>query len=125
MNPFVDASPSNEKLSTSVQQNALANPWADLLTGGDTFCDPVFELVTRNVLHEGNDLLDFLDQAVVEHHGAETDHNSSSKQGERHQDSGTHQYINCLKSLAGSHMVSYFSLVVVLSHEIILNSLFI
>ncbi|KAJ0092940.1 hypothetical protein Patl1_26812 [Pistacia atlantica] len=103
-NPYVDTSLSNEKVSTSVQQNASANPWADLLTGGDTFSDPAYEPVTRNVEHEGNDLLDFLDQAVVEYHGTETDHKAPSKQGERPPDRGAQQYINCLKSLAGSHM---------------------
>ncbi|KAK3204241.1 hypothetical protein Dsin_018287 [Dipteronia sinensis] len=103
-NPFTDASLSKENVSKSVQQGASADPWVDLLTGLGTFSDPDCEPVASNVVYEGDNLLDFLDQAVVEYHAPETDHKASPTQDGRPPDSGTHQYINCLKSLAGPHM---------------------
>ncbi|KAJ4723770.1 Phosphoinositide phosphatase [Melia azedarach] len=101
-NPFADTSLSNENASTSVQQSGTADPW-DLLTGGDTFSHPLAEPVTRNVVHEGDDLLDFLDQSIVEYRGVETGKSSSTQDG-KSPDSGAQQYINCLKSLAGPRM---------------------
>ncbi|KAL5784249.1 hypothetical protein ACOSQ2_006641 [Xanthoceras sorbifolium] len=103
-NPFSDASLSNENVTKSVQQGASANPWVDLLTGGGTFSDPVCEPVVSNVVYEGDNVLDFLDDAVVEYRAAETDHKASPTEDGRPPDSGTHQYINSLKSLAGPHM---------------------
>lgn len=102
-NPFSGTSLSNEVLSTSVKQGS-ANDLVDLLTGGDVFSESVSQPVTENVAYEGGDSLDFLDHAVVEYHGPQTDHKSSTSQDGRHQESGTQKYINCLKSLAGPRM---------------------
>ncbi|KAH9726910.1 putative phosphoinositide phosphatase SAC9 [Citrus sinensis] len=115
---------SNENVSTSMQTEAASNPWVDLLSGGDTFSDPLSEPfsnplsepfsdplsesfsdplsepVTRNVASGGADLLDFLDQPIVEDHGVETYKRSSTQDG-CSLASGAQQYIGCLKSLAG------------------------
>ncbi|KAH9726883.1 putative phosphoinositide phosphatase SAC9 [Citrus sinensis] len=107
---------SNENVSTSMQTEAASNPWVDLLSGGDTFSDPLSEPfsnplsepfsdplsepVTRNVASGGADLLDFLDQPIVEDHGVETYKRSSTQDG-CSLASGAQQYISCLKSLAG------------------------
>ncbi|KAH9782879.1 putative phosphoinositide phosphatase SAC9 [Citrus sinensis] len=115
---------SNENMSTSMQTEAASNPWVDLLSGGDTFSDPLSEPfssplsepfsdplsepfsdplsepVTRNVAFGGADLLDFLDQPIVEDHGVETYKRSSTQDG-CSLASGAQQYISCLKSLAG------------------------
>lgn len=109
-NPYLASADINsfssvETVSPSVPQGAATSNWVDLLTGGDMLSDLVPEPVTTNTPHAGDDLLGFLDQAVVEHHDPETDHKTSSTQDKRSTDSGTQQYINCLKSLAGPHMV--------------------
>ena len=125
---------SNENVSTSMQTEAASNPWVDLLSGGDTFSDPLSEPfssplsepfsdplsepfsdplsepVTRNVASGGADLLDFLDQPIVEDHGVETYKRSSTQDG-CSLASGAQQYISCLKSLAGPREVQYCSLV--------------
>lgn len=109
INPFLSSSDSNPFLGTSsnenmpplVQQSAPANLWVDLLTGEDTFSDPILQPVRRNTVNEGSDVLDFLDQAVVEFHGAQDDHIHSSSQDLQPSDSSSQQYLTCLTSLAG------------------------
>ncbi|KDO38914.1 hypothetical protein CISIN_1g0405541mg, partial [Citrus sinensis] len=115
---------SNENVSTSMQTEAASNHWVDLLSGGDTFSDPLSEpfsnplsepfsdplsepfsdplseSVTRNVASGGADLLDFLDRPIVEDHGVETYKRFSTQDG-CSLASGAQQYISCLKSLAG------------------------
>ncbi|XP_022722019.1 probable phosphoinositide phosphatase SAC9 isoform X4 [Durio zibethinus] len=103
-NPFSGTSLSNEAVSTSAKQGS-ANDCVDLLTGGDVFPESISQPVTENAAYQGGHLLDFLDQAVVDYHGPDTDHKSSTSQDGRPQESGTQKYINCLKSLAGPHMV--------------------
>ncbi|XVF84266.1 hypothetical protein PTKIN_Ptkin17bG0019500 [Pterospermum kingtungense] len=104
-NPFSGTSLSNEAFSTSAKGGS-ADDLVDLLTGGDMVSESVSQpvTVTENVAYGGGDLLDFLDHAVIEYHGPETDHRSSTAQDGRPQESGTQKYINCLKSLAGPHM---------------------
>ncbi|XP_022722014.1 probable phosphoinositide phosphatase SAC9 isoform X1 [Durio zibethinus] len=102
-NPFSGTSLSNEAVSTSAKQGS-ANDCVDLLTGGDVFPESISQPVTENAAYQGGHLLDFLDQAVVDYHGPDTDHKSSTSQDGRPQESGTQKYINCLKSLAGPHM---------------------
>ncbi|KAJ6693489.1 hypothetical protein OIU85_004275 [Salix viminalis] len=117
-NPFSSTSLSND-ITQSNQKSESAN-WLDLLTGDDTFSDPLSQpvmqydvhegsdnifshplsqQVTPNNLHEENDLLGFLDQAVTEHHCTVADDKLSS------QDSSAQNYINCLKLFAGPQMV--------------------
>ena len=110
-NPLSGTSLSNETVSTSAKQGS-ANDWVDLLTGGDAFSESISQPVTENAANEGGGLLDFLDQAVVDYPGPETDHKSSTSQDGRPQESGTQKYINCLKSLAGPHMVCDYLLLV-------------
>ncbi|GAY67665.1 hypothetical protein CUMW_258420 [Citrus unshiu] len=107
-----------------LQTEAASNPWVDLLSGGDTFSDPLSELfsnplselfsdplsepVTRNVASGGANLLDFLDQPIVDDHGVETYKRSSTKDG-CSLASGAQQYISCLKSLAGPREVQIWA----------------
>lgn len=127
INPFLSSSDSNPFLGTSsnenmpplVQQSASANLWVDLLTGEDTFSDPILQPVRRNTVNEGSDVLDFLDQAVVEFHGAQDDHIHSSSQDLQPSDSSSQQYLTCLTSLAGPSVVRCYLLHVALSHHII------
>ena len=117
-NPFLGTS-TNENLPPLVQQSASANLWVDLLTGEGTVSEPIVEPVRGNALNEGSDVLDFLDQAVVEFHGAEDDHTHSSSQDLRPSDSSSQQYLTCLTSLAGPSVVRCYLFYVALSHHII------
>ncbi|XP_015578272.1 probable phosphoinositide phosphatase SAC9 isoform X2 [Ricinus communis] len=110
-NPFLSSTNNNslsgtclsaEPVTASIQQSASAD-WLDLLTGGDAFSEPISHPLQQNNIQEGSDLLDFLDNAVVEFHGAETDKKFSSSQDAKPTDSAQ-QYINCLKTLAGPKM---------------------
>ncbi|KAM3750124.1 hypothetical protein ACB098_04G013800 [Castanea mollissima] len=111
-NPFMSTSESNpflgilknENVTPSVQPSASTDLWADLLTGEDPFLEPISQPAIGNVDNEGSDLLDFLDQSVVEFHGAQNDHSDSSSQDVRPSDSSSQQYITCLKSLMGPNM---------------------
>lgn len=112
-NPFLSGSDTNpfngssfhENASASVQSSSSGNNWPDLLTGGERLPDHIAQPVTENIVGQGSDLLDFLDQAVVEYHGgAENDKNLSSSGDCRSSVSSSQQYINCLKSLAGPQM---------------------
>ena len=117
-NPFSSTSLSND--ITQSNQKSESTNWLDLLTGDDTFSDPLSQpvmqydvhegsgnifshplsqQVTPNNLHEENDLLGFLDQAVTEHHCTVANDKLSS------QDSSAQKYINCLKLFAGPQMV--------------------
>lgn len=105
-NPFFGAS-SSENVSSSVQPSDRGNDWVDLLTGEGTFSDHIAQSVTGCDVDKGGDLLDFLDQAVVEYNGAEVGSKFPSTNDGRTSESGSQQYINCLRSLAGSQMVCY------------------
>lgn len=105
-NPFSVTSLSSEIVSPSVKQSSSTN-WLDLLTGEDMFSEPVSQSATQNNVHEGSDFLNFLDEAVIDNRGTETDHKFSSSKDVRPPDSSAQKYINCLKSLAGPQMVWY------------------
>lgn len=112
-NPFSNTSLTNETVMPSMQNSSSAN-WLDLLTGEDKISEPVSEPfshpLAQNNVQEGSDSLDFLDQAVIEYHGAERDNKFSSS----HDANNVQKYINCLKTLAGPQMVCccFFSCVV-------------
>ena len=95
-------------MSPSVQPSACANDWVDLLTGEGSFSDHIAQPVTGHDVDKGGDLLDFLDQAVVEYNGGEVGCKLSSTHDGRTLESNSQQYINCLKSLAGTQMVCYY-----------------
>ncbi|KAM2970145.1 hypothetical protein FF2_017151 [Malus domestica] len=99
-NPFSGAS-SNEYVTVPVQPSASANNLVDLLTGEVVLSEHFAAPVIGNAEDKGGDLLDFLDQAIVEYHGAETDHKSHDG---KPLDSSSQQYIDCLKSIAGPRM---------------------
>lgn len=112
-NPFLSSSDTNpfngasfhENVSTSVQSSSSGNSWVDLLTGGESFSDHVAQPVTENIVGQGSDLLDFLDQSVVEYHGGnESDKNLPSSRESSSSGSHSQQYINCLNSLVEPHM---------------------
>lgn len=104
-NPFLAPS-LNEDPSKSVKTSASADQLVDLLTGEVTFSDTVSQPVSGSVVHQGDDLLGFLDQHVG-FHGAETDHKVSSLEDPNITNSCSQLYINCLTSLAGPHMVCF------------------
>ncbi|TQD80193.1 hypothetical protein C1H46_034247 [Malus baccata] len=99
-NPFSGAS-FTENVLPPVQPSASANNLVDLLTGEMVLSEHIAAPVIGNVEDKGGDLLDFLDQAIVEYHDAETDHKSHDG---KPSDSSSQQYIDCLKSVAGPHM---------------------
>ncbi|XP_021912053.1 probable phosphoinositide phosphatase SAC9 [Carica papaya] len=105
INPFIAASFLNETGSSSVQQRASTNNLVDLLTGENIHSESVPQPIEASVPYDGGDPLDFLDQAVVQYHNAETDHRSFSPQDGKHTDSSSQQYTNCLKYLTGSHTI--------------------
>uniref|UniRef100_A0A5B7B4H6 Putative phosphoinositide phosphatase SAC9 n=1 Tax=Davidia involucrata TaxID=16924 RepID=A0A5B7B4H6_DAVIN len=123
-NPFgVDTNPftaalSNEKISPQVQPDASTSLWVDLLTGGDTLSDSISQPVMGNVMHEGGDLLDFLDDAAFQHQTGGTDSKITSSQDGRPSDNGDQQYINCFKFLAGPHMERKFGFMEAMKLEI-------
>lgn len=88
-----------------VQPSASGNNLVDLLTGEVMLSEHVAQPVIGNTEDKGGDLLDFLDQAIVEYHGAETDHKFPSSHDGRSSDSSSQKYINCLKSCAGPRLV--------------------
>ncbi|XP_004287153.1 PREDICTED: uncharacterized protein LOC101296222 [Fragaria vesca subsp. vesca] len=100
-NPFYGAS--SKIVPPPVQPSASANNLVDLLTGeiiSEHFAQPVI----GNAVDKQGDLLDFLDQAVVEYHGAQNDLKLSSSHDGRSSDSSSQQYIDRLKSLTGPRM---------------------
>lgn len=117
-NPFLGTS-SSEDVLPSLQQRTSTNIWVDLLTGEDTFSEPISQPVKEKVVNEGSDFLDFLDQATIEFSGAQNDQKHSSSQDIQPPESSSQQYISCLTSLAGPRMVCYYRLHIALSHYII------
>ncbi|KAF2325556.1 hypothetical protein GH714_030315 [Hevea brasiliensis] len=76
-NPFSSTSSTNETVMPSMQKTTSAN-WLDLLTGDDGVSEPVSHPLAQNNVQEGSDMLDFLDEAATEYHGAVTDCKFSS-----------------------------------------------
>ncbi|XP_050383485.1 probable phosphoinositide phosphatase SAC9 [Argentina anserina] len=101
-NPFSGAS--SIDVPPPVQTSASANNLVDLLTGEIIHSEHIAQPVIGNDTDNGGDLLDFLDQAVVEYHGAQNDHKLSSSHDGRASDSRSQQYINQLKLIAGPRM---------------------
>lgn len=116
-NPFSGSSLSNEIVPPPMQKRTSEN-WLDLLTGEDAFSEPVSLPLTQNNVQEGSNLLDFLDQAVIEYDGAETDKKFSSSHDARATDSSAQKYINCLKTLSGPQMTRKFDFIEAMKLEI-------
>lgn len=111
-NPFAAKSLRTETVSTPVQQNdPFPSNLLDLLTGEVSASDPFPQPAVECVASGGNDMLDFLDQAVVQYSGSETVPAMSSSQDKSPRESGSHLYLNCLKSVMGPNMVCYFILI--------------
>ncbi|XP_057992420.1 probable phosphoinositide phosphatase SAC9 isoform X2 [Hevea brasiliensis] len=112
-NPFSNTSSTNETVMPSMKKTTSAN-WLDLLTGDDGVSEPVSHPLAQNNVQEGSDMLDFLDEAATEYHGAVTDCKFSSS----HDASSAQKYINCLKNLAGPRMTRKFDFVEAMKLEI-------
>ncbi|XP_065860799.1 probable phosphoinositide phosphatase SAC9 [Euphorbia lathyris] len=116
-NPFSSTSLSDESLTPPMQQSASAE-WLDLLTGGDEISEAVSHPLSQNNFQEGSDILDFLDQAVTEDHGAEALHKLSSSQDIKSPDGGAEKYISCLKTLVGPQLKGKLNFVEAMKLEI-------
>lgn len=111
LNPFAAKSLQTETVSTPVQQkDPFPGNLIDLLTGEDSSSDPFPQPAVEGIASVGDDMLDFLDQAVVEPSGSETVPGGSFSQDKSPRESGSHLYLSCLKSLVGPNMVCYFIL---------------
>ncbi|KAL0305215.1 UNVERIFIED_CONTAM: putative phosphoinositide phosphatase SAC9 [Sesamum calycinum] len=92
----------NDRRPPSVQSESSANSFLDLLTGELRFSDSISQPATEAVVNKGNDLLDFLDDAITQPVSDGSDHSKIvSSQG--HSDNGSQQYITSFKLLAGPH----------------------
>ncbi|KAL0866200.1 hypothetical protein Bca101_045318 [Brassica carinata] len=104
-NPFAAKSLQTETVSKPVQQkDPFPSNLLDLLTGEVSSSDPFPEPAVKCIASGSNDMLDFLDQAVVEYNGSETVHGVSFPQDKSPKESGSHLYLNCLKSVVGPNM---------------------
>lgn len=117
-NPFGTAL-SNDKVSPSLQSDKSTNLWMDLLSGDDGVSESISTPVIRNSVHEGGDLLDFLDDFVQE--PVENDSKSTPSQEEMPLDKSAHQYLNTFRFLAGQQMVCYNMMNGLFDLTIILN----
>ncbi|KAF3523617.1 hypothetical protein F2Q69_00049533 [Brassica cretica] len=105
MNPFAAKSLQTETVSTPVQQkDPFPSNLLDLLTGEVSSSDPFPQPAVESIASGGNDMLDFLDQAVVEYSGSETAPGVSFPQDKSPRESASHLYLNCLKSVVGPNM---------------------
>ncbi|KAJ7980630.1 Phosphoinositide phosphatase [Quillaja saponaria] len=100
-NPFFKPS-SKESILPPIPQSNSSDLLVDFLTGEGPHPQSIPQPITE--VQSGSDLLDFLDQAVVEYRGAESEHKISTSGDGRPAENSSQQYLNCLKSLAGSNM---------------------
>ncbi|KAL3652806.1 putative phosphoinositide phosphatase sac9 [Castilleja foliolosa] len=99
--PF-DASIENDIKPKSLQSELSANPLVDLLTGEVIIPESISQPVAEAVVHEGSDLLDFLDD-VVSQPVSVTNNHSNIASLQQTSDNGSQQYIRLFKLLAGPH----------------------
>lgn len=102
-NPFT-GSLSNGVASAPNAPDTSEDHFVDLLSGDYSFSEPISQPVRAHTTHEAGDILDFLDQAIIEHNAAEGDQKSFSEYN-KSSEQGNQQYIRCLKSLAGADLV--------------------
>ncbi|XP_075098514.1 putative phosphoinositide phosphatase SAC9 isoform X4 [Nicotiana tabacum] len=96
-NPFASA------LATDAQANSSADLWVDLLTGESRISDSNRQPATETVFHGGDDLLDFLDDAIVQQPKEANSFSKSTSKGPT--DNNTQHYLDCFKLLVGPQMV--------------------
>ncbi|KAL9177395.1 hypothetical protein ABFS82_01G055700 [Erythranthe guttata] len=108
INPFLSETNSNtlaavvtnDRKPPSLQSESSAIPLIDLLTGEVILPDSNSQPVAESVVHEGSDLLDFLDDVVTQPvSGGMNQSKNVSSQGPS--DNGSQQYIRLFKLLAG------------------------
>ncbi|KAL3635791.1 putative phosphoinositide phosphatase sac9 [Castilleja foliolosa] len=99
--PF-DASIANDINPKSLQSESSANPLVDLLTGEVIIPESNSQPVAEAVVHEGSDLLDFLDDIVTQP-VSDTNNHSIIASSQRPSDNGSQEYIRLFKILAGPH----------------------
>lgn len=112
INPFVSetnnnplaATVKNDREPPSFPSESSANSLIDLLTGEVTITDSISQPVAESVVHDGSNLLDFLDDVVAQ---PVSDGNNQSKivSSQGSSDNGSQQYIRLFKLLAGPHWV--------------------
>lgn len=112
MSPFLtetDTNPlagaiTNYREPPSFQSESSANSLVDLLTGEVALPNSITQPVAETVVHEGSDILNFLDDVVTKPVSDENNHSKIvSSQGPT--DNGSQQYIKLFKLLAGPHWV--------------------
>ncbi|XP_070006275.1 probable phosphoinositide phosphatase SAC9 isoform X2 [Nicotiana sylvestris] len=109
-NPFASA------LATDAQANSSANLWVDLLTGESRISDSNRQPVTETVFHGGDDLLDFLDDAIVQQPKEANSFSKSTSKGPT--DNNTQRYLDCFKLLVGPRMERKISYMAAMKLEI-------
>ncbi|KAI3468569.1 hypothetical protein Pfo_025232 [Paulownia fortunei] len=110
INPFLSetdansfaAAITNDREPPSLQSESSANSLVDLLTGEVTLPDSISQPVTEIIVHEGSDLLDFLDDVVTQP-VSDGNHHSKIVSSQGPSDNGSQQYIRLFKLLAGPH----------------------
>lgn len=112
MNPFLTETDTNHlagslmkhKEASPFQSESSANSFVDLLTGEVVFPDTISQPVPEIVVHEGSDLLDFLDDDLCQP-VSQGNNNSKIVSSQGPSDSGSQEYIRLFKLLAGPHWV--------------------
>lgn len=127
VNPFIaetntnhlDATSTNHREASPFQSEPSANSFVDLLSGEVVFSDTISQPVAESVVHEGGDLLNFLDDFisepvsqgnnnlgdVVRQSVSQENNNSKIVSSEGPSDNGSQEYIRLFKFLAGPHWV--------------------
>ncbi|KAK7252087.1 hypothetical protein RIF29_35801 [Crotalaria pallida] len=123
LNPFLSGSEmppfnpsSKENVTPPVQDGSSADLLIDLLSGEDPLPHPLAQPVTESVVYNESDPLDFLDQAV-EYPNGKSDSKVSSEDA-RISDTGSDQYLKCLKSLAGPSLLRKLGFIEAMKLEI-------
>ncbi|KAL6556456.1 putative phosphoinositide phosphatase sac9 [Orobanche gracilis] len=99
--PF-DAAIADAKEPHLMQSESSANSLVDFLTGEATIADSISLPVADAVVHEGSDLLDFLDD-VASQPVFDTKNHSDIPSSQRPSNNCPQQYIRLFKLLAGPH----------------------
>nr|GMD99831.1 probable phosphoinositide phosphatase SAC9 isoform X1 [Ipomoea batatas] len=116
-NPFA-ANLSNDKVVPTTVADTSTNLWVDLLTGESQVPDSNPMPAGGTVLHEGGDLLDFLDDAVTQpQHGGNDGSKVISLEGQA--TNCTRLYTDCLKQLEGHNMERKLSFMEAMKLEIV------
>lgn len=104
-NPFA-SQVMNDNGLPSIQSVSSTNSFVDFLTGEIGFSDSISQPIGETIVHEGSDLLDFLDDPL-DHPVSDTINDSKVIPTKEGSDDGSQQYIRSFKVLAGPHWVRF------------------